>query len=65
MEILENGGAYVTAAIRSKEGFDVREECGADGDSEGLAAACELPFGTCDAWKNFFVQVTANQAVAK
>lgn len=63
VEVISNGGPYVTAAIRSKEGFDVREEAARTVIQKGWPLReIRLEHATLE---EFFVQVTANQAVAK
>jgi ABC-2 type transport system ATP-binding protein len=60
-----NGGdkSYVTAAIRPKEGYDVREEAARTVLQQGWPLReIRLEHATLE---EFFVQVTANQAVAK
>jgi hypothetical protein len=63
VEILNNGGPYITAALRSREGFDVREEAARTVIQKGWPLReVRLEHATLE---EFFIQVTANQAVAK
>lgn len=66
VEILSNGeadGQYVTAAIRAKDGCDVREEVARTVTQNGWPLReIRLEHATLE---EFFVQVTANQAVAQ
>jgi ABC-2 type transport system ATP-binding protein len=65
VEMLGSDGdrAYVTAAIRPKEGYDVREEAARVVMQQGWPLReIRLEHATLE---EFFVQVTANQAVAK
>ena len=56
-------GKYVTAAIRPKESYDVREEVARTVIQHGWPLReIRLEHATLE---EFFVQVTANQAVAK
>jgi ABC-2 type transport system ATP-binding protein len=64
VEVLPVNGdkSYVTAAIRSKDGYDVREEAARAVMQQGWALReVRLQHATLE---EFFVQVTANQAVA-
>jgi ABC-2 type transport system ATP-binding protein len=66
VELLPNGtpdGHYVTAALRAKEGYDVREEVARTVIQHGWPLKeIRLERATLE---EFFVQVTANQAVAQ
>lgn len=65
VEVLSNGNTdkYVTAALRSREGCDVREEVARTVIQKGWPLReVRLEHATLE---EFFVQVTANQAVAK
>jgi ABC-2 type transport system ATP-binding protein len=64
VEILSNGdGKYVTAALRPKEGYDVREEVARTVMSNGWPLReIRLEHATLE---EFFIQVTANQAMSK
>ena len=54
---------YVTAAVRTKDGYDVREEAARAVMQQGWALReIRLEHATLE---EFFVQVTANQAVGK
>ena len=63
VEILNNGGQYVTAAVRSREGQDVREEVARTVIQKGWPLReVRLEHATLE---EFFVQVTASQAMGK
>ena len=69
VEILESGGGpaadgrYTLAAIRAKEGYDVREEVARTVIQHGWPLReIRLEYATLE---EFFVQVTANQAMGK
>jgi ABC-2 type transport system ATP-binding protein len=65
VEVLSNGGSdghYVTAALRPKDGYDVREEVARTVIQHGWPLReIRLEHATLE---EFFVQVTANQAMA-
>ena len=62
VEIIQNGKDYVTAALRPKDGYDVREEAARTVIQNGWPLReIRLEHATLE---EFFVQVTANQAVA-
>jgi ABC-2 type transport system ATP-binding protein len=63
VEMIANGDAYVTAALRQKDGYDVREEVARTVIQNGWPLReIRLESATLE---EFFVQVTANQAMAK
>ena len=59
----ESNGQYVTAAIRQKDGYDVREEVARTVIQHGWPLR-EIKLESASL-EEFFVQVTANQAMAK
>lgn len=62
VEVL-GGGQYVTAAVRPKDGYDIREEVARTVIQRGWPLReVRLEHATLE---EFFVQVTANQAMAK
>jgi ABC-2 type transport system ATP-binding protein len=63
VEMISNGdGKYVTAALRPKEGYDVREEVARTVMQQGWPLReIRLEHATLE---EFFIQVTANQAMA-
>ena len=63
VEMLANGDQFVTAALRPKDGYDVREEVARTVIQHGWPLReIKLESATLE---EFFVQVTANQAMAK
>ena len=63
VELLANGDQYVTAALRQKDGYDVREEVARTVIQHGWPLReIRLESATLE---EFFVEVTASQAVAK
>ena len=58
-----NNGQYVTAALRQKDGYDVREEAARTVIQNGWPLR-EIKLESASL-EEFFVQVTANQAMAK
>ena len=63
VEMLANGDQYVTAALRQKDGYDVREEVARTVIQHGWPLReIRLESATLE---EFFVEVTASQAVAK
>jgi hypothetical protein len=59
----ESNGQYVTAALRQKDGYDVREEAARTIIQHGWPLR-EIKLESASL-EEFFVQVTANQAMAK
>lgn len=65
VELLETGGngSYISAALRSKEGYDVREEVARTVQQQGWPLReIRLEHATLE---EFFIQVTANQAMGQ
>jgi ABC-2 type transport system ATP-binding protein len=63
VEVLENENGYVTAGVRPKEGYDIREEVARAVQSHGwVLREIRLEHATLE---EFFVQVTAGQAMGK
>ncbi|HYO11245.1 MAG TPA: ABC transporter ATP-binding protein, partial [Tepidisphaeraceae bacterium] len=62
VELISNGDQYVTAALRPKDGYDIREEVARTVIQHGWPLReIRLESATLE---EFFVQVTANQAMA-
>jgi ABC-2 type transport system ATP-binding protein len=63
VELIANGEQYITAALRPKEGYDIREEVARTVIQHGWPLReIKLESATLE---EFFVQVTANQAMAQ